>query len=451
LTQIEKSIKKTRFSCKVILISSPCVKLNSTPWAAPMGSKVSIAHNVAALFDESINVKFVGYDLSAAGNTASSNVFNIKSPQALQYILGAPGDLGLARAYITGALDITGDFHATLLELYRHIKEPVPKLATLALLKSVGPQILTRPSLPVEEAPPRYKRGILHSLARDKSAIQHHYDVSNSFYRMILGPTLVYSCAVFTKEKDSLEKAQLEKIDLICRKLDLRAGMRLLDIGCGWGSLVMHAAKEYGVKAVGVTLSTNQAQLANERIAKAKLSKLIEVRIQDYREIPENNFHAISSVGMSEHVGSAKMNGYFEELRKRVMSEGRLLNHCIVRPHSQVKERTGKFFDRYIFPDGELIAPSKVAQSMIDVGFELRHSENLREHYSRTLTKWCENLVENWDDAVNEVGLTRARIWHLYMTLSRIGFETNNIQIHQFLGVVNNPLGANPMPLRPNW
>lgn len=425
--------------------------LKSGYWVDAVSAQATIAHNVAALFDEEINVKFSAYDLSTAGNLRSANIFHIKSPQALHYILGAPGDLGLARAYITGALEISGDFYRTLLELYRHIKEPVPKLATLALLKSVGPAILTRPPIPVEEALPRYKRGVLHSLARDKSAIQHHYDVSNEFYSMILGPTFVYSCAVFTKEKDSLEKAQSEKIDLICRKLDLRPGMRLLDIGCGWGSLVLHAAKEYGVKAVGVTLSINQAALASERIVKAKLTKLVEVRIQDYREIPENNFHAISSVGMSEHVGSEKMDAYFEQLRNRVMSEGRLLNHCIVRPHSRVKERTGKFFDRYIFPDGELIAPSKVAQSMIDAGFELRHSENLREHYSRTLTKWCENLVENWDDAVDEVGLTRARIWHLYMTLSRIGFETSNIQIHQFLGVVNNELGANPMPLRPAW
>ncbi len=416
-----------------------------------MSAKKTVAQDIASLFDEKINVKFMAFDASVAGNHNSANVFHIKSPVALRYILGAPGDLGLARAYITGALEIYGDFHQTLLELYWHIKEPVPKLASLSLLKAVGAGILSKPPIPVEEAPPRYKRGVLHSLARDKSAIAHHYDVSNDFYSMILGPTLVYSCAVFTKDKDSLEKAQTEKIDLICRKLDLRPGMRLLDIGCGWGSLVLHAAKEYGVKAVGVTLSTNQAALANERIVKAKLSKLVEVRIQDYREVPDDNFHAISSVGMSEHVGSAKMNGYFEHLRSRVMAEGRLLNHCIVRPHSTAKERTGKLFDRYIFPDGELIAPSKVAQSMIDVGFELRHSENLREHYSRTLTKWCENLVENWDDAVAEVGLTRARIWHLYMTLSRIGFETNNIQIHQFLGVVNNELGANPIPLRPNW
>jgi cyclopropane-fatty-acyl-phospholipid synthase len=316
------------------------------------------------------------------------------------------------------------------------------------LVSAVGPSVIRRPNLPVEEAPPRYRRGLLHSLTRDKSAITHHYDVSNAFYSKILGPTMVYSCAVFEVEETTLEAAQLEKIDLICRKLDLKPGMKLLDVGCGWGTLILHAVKEYGVKAVGVTLSKNQVGLARARVEKAKLESNIEIRLQDYRDVSETDYDAISSVGMSEHVGDSKLDLYFNQLHKRLKDQGRILNHCITRPTSFERARTGAFIDRYIFPDGELTAPSRVVQAMHNSGFELRHSENLREHYAKTLEKWCQNLQTNWDEAVAEVGINRARIWNLYMTLSQIGFESNSIQIHQFLGANNNSVGASNFPLR---
>jgi cyclopropane-fatty-acyl-phospholipid synthase len=259
---------------------------------------------------------------------------------------------------------------------------------------------------------------------------------------------MVYSCAVFDTEDATLEAAQTEKVDLICRKLDLKPGMKLLDVGCGWGTLVLHAAKEYGVKAVGVTLSTNQVELARERVAKANLENRIEIRLQDYREVSETDYDAISSVGMSEHVGDSKLDLYFNQLHKRIKGQGRILNHCITRPTSMQRARTGAFIDRYIFPDGELTSPSRVVQALHNSGFELRHSENLREHYAKTLEKWCANLQANWDQAVAEVGVNRARIWNLYMTLSQIGFESNSIQIHQFLGVENDISGRNNLPLR---
>ena len=407
-----------------------------------------IAQKVSSLFDEAVPIKFSAFDGSAAGNLESSNVLEIKSPLALRYILSHPGDLGLARAYITNHLDIRGDVHQTLLALKDFIKRPMPVDSLAKLATAVGPTVIVRPDLPIEEAPPRYRRGLLHSLTRDKSAIQHHYDVSNNFYSKILGPTMVYSCAVFTTEETSLEAAQIEKVDLICRKLDLKPGMKLLDVGCGWGTLVLHAAKEYGITAVGVTLSKNQVELAQQRVTQAKLEKSIEIRLQDYREVSETDYNAISSVGMSEHVGDSKLDLYFNQLHKRIKDQGRILNHCITRPNSMERARTGAFIDRYIFPDGELTAPSRVIQAMHNSGFELRHSENLREHYAKTLAKWCENLQANWDDAVAEVGINRARIWNLYMTLSRIGFESNSIQVHQFLGVDNNEAGQNKLPLR---
>lgn len=407
-----------------------------------------IANKVSSLFTEDVPIKFAAFDGSSAGNLQSENILEIKSPLALRYILSHPGDLGLARAYITNHLDVRGDIHATLLALRDYVKSPMPIDSLAKLTVAVGPSALVRPELPAEEAPPRYRRGLLHSLTRDKSAIEHHYDVSNTFYSYILGPTMVYSCAVFSNGNSSLEDAQREKIDLICRKLDLRPGMKLLDVGCGWGTLVLHAAKEYGVKAVGVTLSKNQVALARERIARANLSESIEIRLQDYRKVQDTDFDAISSVGMSEHVGDSKLDTYFTQLHGRIKEKGRLLNHCITRPHSELKARTGAFIDRYIFPDGELTAPSRVIQAMHNSGFELRHSENLREHYAKTLNKWCENLNANWSEAVSEVGENRARIWNLYMQMCQIGFESNSIQIHQFLGIKNDKIGKNGLPLR---
>jgi cyclopropane-fatty-acyl-phospholipid synthase len=416
-----------------------------------MANSKWIAEKVSSMFDDAVPIKFAAFDGSTAGKLDAPNVLEIRSPLALRYIISHPGDLGMARAYITNHLDVRGDFHATLVALKDYIKHPVPIDTLSKLAMAVGPTVVVRPELPSEEAPPRYRRGVLHSISRDKSAIEHHYDVSNAFYSHILGPTMVYSCAVFNSDESSLEEAQVEKIDLICRKLDLKPGMKLLDVGCGWGTLVLHAAKEYGVKAIGVTLSQNQVTLAKERVAKANLEQMIEVRLQDYREVSESDFDAISSVGMSEHVGESKLDLYFSQLHARIKDQGRLLNHCITRPHSEMRARTGAFIDRYIFPDGELTAPSRVIQALHNSGFELRHSENLREHYAKTLTKWGENLNANWDEAVAEVGINRVRIWNLYMALSRIGFESNSIQVHQFLGVDNNLIGLNTMPLRPNF
>ncbi|MEK6648495.1 MAG: class I SAM-dependent methyltransferase [Actinomycetota bacterium] len=410
-----------------------------------------IAGKVSSFFDDAVPIKFAAFDGSTAGDLEASNVLEIKSPLALRYIITHPGDLGIARAYITNHLDIHGDIYRTLIALRDYAKHPIPIGAIVRLAMTAGPAAIVRPELPIEEAPPRYRRGLLHSLARDKSAIEHHYDVSNEFYARILGPTMVYSCAVFNSEQSSLDAAQIEKIDLICRKLDLKPEMKLLDVGCGWGTLLIHAAKEYGVKAVGVTLSKNQIALAQQRVSAAKLENSIEIRLQDYREVSESDFDAISSIGMSEHVGDSKLDLYFKQLHDRIKDQGRILNHCITRPHSKMPARTGSFFDRYIFPDGELTTPSRVTQALHNAGFELRHSENLREHYAKTLTKWCENLTENWDDAVAEVGINRVRIWNLYMTLSRIGFESNSIQVHQFLGVINDETGTNHMPLRPAY
>ena len=281
-------------------------------------------------------------------------------------------------------------------------------------------------------------------------AISHHYDVSNAFYEMVLGPSMTYTCACFPSEDATLEQAQANKYDLVARKLDLRPGMRLLDVGCGWGGMVRHAAREYGVDVIGVTLSREQATWAQEAIEREGLSGLAEVRHGDYREIEETGFDAISSIGLTEHIGVRNYPSYFTFLRDRLVPGGRILNHCITRPDNATRG-IGAFIDRYIFPDGELTGSGRIISVMQDVGLEVRHEENLREHYALTLKGWCENLVEHWDRCVEEVGEGTAKVWGIYMAGSRVGFERNEIQLHQVLGVLPDEHGRSGFPLRPTW
>jgi cyclopropane-fatty-acyl-phospholipid synthase len=291
-----------------------------------------------------------------------------------------------------------------------------------------------------------------HSKRRDAKAISHHYDVSNTFYEWVLGPSMAYTCACFPTEDATLEQAQFHKFDLVARKLGLRKGMRLLDVGCGWGGMVMHAAREYGVKALGVTLSKQQAEWAQKAIAEAGLSELAEVRHLDYRDVTDGDFDAVSSIGLTEHIGKGNLPSYFSFLYGKLKPGGRLLNHCITRPDdAQPAIREDGFINRYVFPDGELEGPGHLVSKMHDAGFEVRHEENLREHYAKTLTGWCRNLDDHWDEAVEEVGPGTARVWRLYMAGSRLGFDMNWIQLHQVLGVKLRDDGRSGMPLRPSF
>ena len=255
---------------------------------------------------------------------------------------------------------------------------------------------------------------------------------------------------MFPGEDASLEEAQAEKYDLVARKLDLRPGQRLLDIGSGWGGMVRHAARHYGVKAVGVTLSRQQATWAQQAIEREGLAEVAEVRFGDYRDVTETGFDAVSSIGLTEHVGVRNYPTYFRFIQARLRPEGRLLNHCITRPHNLTQE-TGAFIDRYVFPDGELIGSGRIISEMQNVGLEVRHEENLREHYALTLAQWCRNLEENWDACVAEVGPGVAKVWGLYMAGSRLGFERNQVQLHQVLSVNTDSLGRAGFPLRPTW
>jgi cyclopropane-fatty-acyl-phospholipid synthase len=267
---------------------------------------------------------------------------------------------------------------------------------------------------------------------------------------MVLGPAMTYSCALWETPDTGLEAAQAAKLELICQKLALRPGMRLLDIGCGWGSMVRHAVRHHGVEAVGVTISAEQADWARHRVAQEGLDDRIEIRVQDYRDVRDGPFDAISSIGMFEHVGSARLAEYFRCVHSLLAEDGRFLNHAIARPPGA---RPGfakrSFVQRYVFPDGELLEVGSVVSAMQSAGFEVRHLENLREHYALTLRAWVRNLEDNWDAAVAEVGANRARIWRLYMAGSALGFEEGRISVDQVLGL-RDPETA-PFPLRPDW
>jgi cyclopropane-fatty-acyl-phospholipid synthase len=401
-------------------------------------------------------VAFDAYDGSRAGPSDSPIKITVKSPVAVSYLAQAPGALGLARAYVAGHLDVDGDMYSALSRMVSAQRLEISVPQRLQLLQALGgPKVLVpRVAPPPQEVRVnrRWLSGRRHTKQRDASAISHHYDVSNTFYEWVLGPSMAYTCACYPFADATLEQAQYHKFDLVARKLALRSGMRLLDVGCGWGGMVMHAAREHGVQALGVTLSAEQASWAQRAIKEAGLSELAEVRHLDYRDVTETGFDAVSSIGLTEHIGKAQLPDYFAFLYGKLRPEGRLLNHCITRPDNAGPARvTDGFIYRYVFPDGELEGPGYLMSLMHDAGFEVRHAENLREHYAKTLTAWCANLDAHWDEAVAEVGQGTARVWRLYMAGSRLGFERNQIQLHQMLGVRLGEAGASGMPLRPDW
>src|SRR6202050_823221 len=418
---------------------------------------MALAEVFEAIAGPDAPVEFKAYDGSTAGSPDSPIKITIRSPVAVSYLAQAPGALGLARAYVSGHLDLDGNMFTALSRLSKAQDSQISWADRLKLLQSLGgPKVLfPRIPPPPQEVQPR-RRGLtvarMHSKSRDANSISHHYDVSNRFYEWVLGPTMAYTCACYPSEDATLEEAQAYKFDLVARKLGLQSGMRLLDVGCGWGGMVIHAAREYGVKALGVTLSAQQAAWGQAAIEREGLSGLAEIRHLDYRDVTETGFDAVSSIGLTEHIGKQNLPSYFSFLYGKLNAGGRLLNHCITRPDNiEPAIRIRGFINRYVFPDGELEGPGYLISLMTDTGFEVRHEENLREHYAKTLAAWCANLDAHWDEAVQEVGQGTARVWRLYMAGSRLGFDRNHIELHQVLGVKLQPDGTSGMPLRPDW
>ncbi|MGW7422419.1 class I SAM-dependent methyltransferase [Streptomyces sp. NPDC054813] len=405
-------------------------------------------------------VRLRAWDGSQAGPPDAPAIV-IRNRRALRYMLFKPGELGLARAWVAGDLDIEGDLYSALAvmsgliwergeddrTLGQALRDPEVRAAVRELLKLAGP--------PVPPAPPREevrRRRHLHTRRSDKQAISHHYDVGNDFYELVLGPSMVYSCAYWgaVENADTLETAQRDKLELVCRKLGLRPGQRLLDVGCGWGSMAIHAAREHGVSVVGVTLSQEQAAYARKRVADEGLTDRVEIRVQDYRDVRDGPYDAISSIGMAEHVGAEKYLAYASDLYALLKPGGRLLNHQIARrpQRDEADYHVDPFIDAYVFPDGELAPIGTTVTQLERAGFEVRDVESIREHYAHTLRRWVVNLEADWARAVRLTSPGRARVWRLYMAASALAFERNRIGVNQVLAVRTPESGASGLPLR---
>lgn len=353
---------------------------------------------------------------------------HLKHPGALRSMFLIPSELRMAEAYIYDDYDIEGDIEGVF-DAAEHLRRfpyrIFRKLAALPAASRAGEQRRQRRA---------NLFGRRHSVDRDSLAIRYHYDVSNDFYALWLDPRMVYSCAYFADETDGLEAAQRHKLDLICRKLRLQKGEHFLDIGCGWGALMIHAAQHYGVRASGITLSERQAEFARRRIREAGLEDRCSVEIRDYRrmEAPEG-FDKIASVGMFEHVGEKKLKEYFQRALSLLKPGGLFLNHGIGITIKDPVKKVSPFIDRYVFPDGELVLINTTLHYAEEAGFEVRHVESLREHYARTLRLWIARLQAQHEAAVACTDEATYRIWRLYMAASAHGFATTRLSIYQSL------------------
>lgn len=422
---------------------------------------MTVAEIVGAVVTPPLPAQVVAFDGSRIGPENANFTIHVRRPRALQYLEAAPNDLGMARAYLQGDITVDGmqpgnpyDAFTAWSDIAHRIHRP--SLTDSAHIAStvVAHGLHLPPKPPSIEIPPVWRRALAgvvpHTHLGDATTVSYHYDQSNAFYADIIGPSMTYTCACFPTREATLEEAQANKLRLVLDKLDLQPGQRLLDIGCGWGSMEVAAARR-GIHVLGVTLSQPQVDWANDWIRREGLEDLAEVRLMDYRDVPETGFDGICSLGMMEHVGVAHYASYFQEMFDKLKPGGRLLNHQITRHASSDRHHPGKFIDRYIFPDGEMAAPGLVMTRIHDAGFEVVHEENLRQHYALTLRHWGENLQANWDHAVAQVGEQKVRLWGVYLAGSRFSFEQNTIQIHQFLAVRPGAEGGQWYPLRPWW
>jgi len=410
---------------------------------------------VDATLGEDATVRVRCWDGSDYGPADAPVQVVFRTRRALRRLLWAPNELGFARAYVSGDVDLEGDVFTGLAELDR-LADPArgpgivvdgrtrAALVGAALrLGVVGPP----PRPPAEEARLAGRR---HTRRRDSRAVTHHYDVGNDFYELVLGPSLTYWCAYFADGPGGppgLEAAQLAKCDLVARKLGLARGMRVLDVGCGWGTFAIHAASTYGATVVGVTLSPAQAEGARRRAREAGVADRVEIRVQDYRDVTDGPFDAIASIGMAEHVGLRALPDYGRHLHALLRPRGRLLNHAIARrPGPPDEPSRTSFIERYVFPDGELEPLGTMVAALEDAGLEVRDVESLREHYALTLRAWVANLDGRWDEAVALASPGRARVWRLYMAGSALAFEGNRLGVNQVLAVRPDVRGLSGLP-----
>jgi cyclopropane-fatty-acyl-phospholipid synthase len=411
---------------------------------------MTIASLVQGLLGSDPPVAVVAYDGTRLGPSDAPATVVVRSPDSLRRIVTGRGELGIARAYVAGDIDIEGDIFAAL----QLLRERLPEVSLSFAQKLQAARLVGLSGLRPLPPPPEEARlsGRRFTRRRSSDALAHHYDIPDEFFALFLGRTMAYTCAVFEDETDSLDQAQANKYELICRKLDLQPGMRLLDVGCGWGGMLVHSAERHGVHALGVSLSARQVEWARTAAVEAGVGDRVEVRQQDYRDIDDGPYDAISTMGVFEHVGLHGGNEFFTTLHRLLRPGGKLLNHAISQPPfcDGAPARNG-FIQRYVFPDSELQEVGHTVSAIQEAGFEVRHLESLREHYALTLRHWVKNLEQNWDAATAVVGAGRARVWRLYMAAFGLNFVANDTQIHQILAVRPDDNGASGIPLRVSY
>jgi cyclopropane-fatty-acyl-phospholipid synthase len=395
----------------------------------PFADPTSLRRELAArLPDRPFTIEF--WDGTSLPATAGEGpTFTVRSPRAAAHALRAPGQLGLGRAYVSGELEVD-DIDATiaLLDGWQppSLDGADKRALALAAVRAAG--LTMPPPRPAAELVPTGRR---HSKERDARAVRHHYDVSNEFFGLFLDESMTYSCANFSQgDAKTLEEAQVVKLDTVARKLAIQPGERVLDVGCGWGSFSIRAAKEYGANVVGITLSEPQAEEARRRAEAAGVGDQTDFRVMDYRDLVGERFDAISSIGMAEHVGAVQIDEYARTLASLLEPGGRLLNHAIARLRHTDGE-AGAFSERYVFPDAAPLHLSRVLLALERAGFEVHHVEDYRLDYAETLRHWAERLDENLERATQLAGPERIRVWRLYLRAARNGFEKKFTSIYQ--------------------
>jgi cyclopropane-fatty-acyl-phospholipid synthase len=404
---------------------------------------------LTGLLDGPLPFRLRAWDGSTAG-PADAPVVVLRNRRALRRLLWQPGELGLADAYITGDLDVEGDLAGGLSSVRTALagRGPVrPRLADWPGLLAAAARLGALGPRPVPPAGRARVGGALHSRSRDRAVISHHYDLSNEFYALLLGPATAYSCAYWTPEADTLPAAQTAKFDLICGKLGLEPGSRLLDVGCGWGALALHAARAYGARVTGVTLSARQHAHATAAVAEAGLTDLVEIRLQDYRELADGPYDAISCVEMGEHVGDGRYPEFAARLHGLLRPGGRLLVQQMSRGANA--PGGGAFIETYIAPDMSMRPVGATVSMLEDAGLEVRNVEAMREHYARTIDAWHDRLQEHLAEFTDLVGEATVRLWRLYMAGSSLAFAERRMGVDQILAVRPTAAGDSGVPATP--
>jgi len=355
--------------------------------------------------------------------------FYVRRASAIAHALRAPGPLGLGRAYVEGSLE-TDDIDGAFVVVDDWKPPPIPSLDMVRLLGALVLAALPG-GIPRRPSTELLLPGVRHSPERDAEAIRYHYDVGNDFFALFLDESMTYSCALFSRGAATLAEAQRAKLELIAEKLELKAGQRVLDVGCGWGSFAIHAAREYGVSVTGITLSPSQAELARELVRQAGLADRVEIRIADYRELTDGPYDAIASIGMAEHVGQSQIDLYARSLFAVLKPGGLVLNHAISLTRPEEDPLADEFTMRYVFPDGEPLLLSRVQLAFERARFHTEHIEGFMTDYAVTLRHWHDRLDEHHIEAERIAGAERLRVWRLYLRAARHGFDVGYTVVYQ--------------------